>query len=146
VGKEEKWRRQEEKRISQEESNGTCKRPASDRWSPASQLPMVGDWSVPANQLPTAGCRLGVQQLGEAGDQRSSASRVCLSYCRVTVFYFFIFLFFYFFIFLFFYFFLNKKSLGVLRNFLTFWEYGCTVHPFFQASPYTWKYQIFHSS
>jgi hypothetical protein len=27
-----------------------------------------------------------------------------------------------------------------------FWKNGCTIHPFFQASPYTWKCQIFHSS
>jgi hypothetical protein len=54
-----------------------------------------------------------------------------LSYCHVTVF--------------------KKIDLflvffWILRYFLAFQENGCIVHPFFQASPYTWKCQIFHSS
>jgi hypothetical protein len=40
----------------------------------------------------------------------------------------------------------KKILLEVLRNFQAFWENGCTVHPFFKASPYTWKCQSFHFS
>ena len=29
---------------------------------------------------------------------------------------------------------------------LAFWKNGCTVPPFFEACPYTWKGEIFHSS
>jgi hypothetical protein len=35
---------------------------------------------------------------------------------------------------------------GVMRYLLAFGKNGCTIHPFFQASPYTWKCQIFQSS
>jgi hypothetical protein len=51
-------------------------------------------------------------------------------------------------------FFFFEASSYTLVNFLLdvwgmgqgFWENGCTVHPFFQASPFTWKCQIFHSA
>jgi hypothetical protein len=29
---------------------------------------------------------------------------------------------------------------------LAFWENGCTTLPFFEACPYTWEGEIFHSS
>jgi hypothetical protein len=33
-----------------------------------------------------------------------------------------------------------------LRMGLGFWESGCTTFPFFEACPYTWEGEIFHSS
>jgi hypothetical protein len=36
--------------------------------------------------------------------------------------------------------------LDVMRMGLAFWENGCTSPPFFEACPYTWKCEIFHSS
>jgi hypothetical protein len=50
-----------------------------------------------------------------------------LSNCGISVFKFFDFFDFDFFLF------------GVMRNFLAFWENGCTTPPFFEACPYTWK-------
>jgi hypothetical protein len=35
---------------------------------------------------------------------------------------------------------------GVMRMGLAFWENGCTTPPFFEACPYTWEYEFFHSS
>jgi hypothetical protein len=108
----------------------------SDFWSPTSGQPTVESWSVVADQSPTAGRPL-------VGDQRSLIRGPTVGVgqrpavacrpraCPTTTygdsnFYFYFILFIW-----------KYEVVG---------ENGCTVYPFFQASPYTWKCQIFHSS
>jgi hypothetical protein len=141
---------------------GIDPRSAGDRWSPPGSGPTIGGQQPLDAELPaTPGCRMsgdqrsgpgcgratGPQPLvasspatpGPAGNQRSPDGRGSTpGQGRPGPF------------------FLNffDASSYTLVNFLLevwgmgkgFWENGCTVHPFFQASPFTWKCQIFHSS
>jgi hypothetical protein len=66
--------------------------------------------------------------MGPVRGWRPTASRLpaaTLSDCGVSFFKFFDFILIFFF--------------GVMRNFLAFWKNGCTMPPFFEACPYTWK-------
>jgi hypothetical protein len=116
-GKEEKMGRQEEERERHGEENGTRARPAGDQRSGISRPRPTNPRPLVTSWWATSGRWPRLWQPGLGRWPAVGCGPILLPrHCSK-----------------FFQFFFSFSLLD-----------GCTVHPFFQASPYTWKCEIFH--